>query len=63
MSSDDKFWLWIFFGVLVLLVLAGIRDGIKDTFDQRHIENMAKEGYIQKVEGVHTIWVKPNAER
>lgn len=62
MNSEDKFWLWIFFGVLVLLVLMGIRDGVKDTFDQIHIENMAKEGYIQKVEGTHTIWVKPNQE-
>lgn len=63
MSSDDKFWLWIFFGVIVLLFGAGIRDTIENTFEQIHIENMAKEGYIQKIEDTHTIWVKPTAEQ
>ena len=63
MNSGDKFFLWIFFGVSVLLTIIIGSVIILERIDKIHIENMAKEGYIQKVEGTHTIWIKPNAEQ
>lgn len=63
MNSDDKFFLYIFGGGAMILILSGVGTIIADALNKSHIENMAKAGYIQKVEGTHTIWVKPNAEQ
>lgn len=56
MDSSDKFLCWMFLGGLALLFSSII---IRDHLNKSHIENMAKEGYIQKVEGHEKIWVKP----